>query len=465
MKYQEIYDEASIAWRNAGANGTVCLCEQVPVINLLKLTLQKIFEKNPAANILIVLPSIKERTNISIMLQAIGKYEMLASKQVVALTHDYIRNMSFVKQSFLLVLFKPETMNLVEVMKVCSGKSKFILGLSEVQHADDTMTLHRYAPVVYKCSELDLIAKGAIDKVIEIQVASKLLEQEQVDLERYDQSVKDCVSVCGTFDNIKAVRHGDIHTNRSAMQVACDIAAENGWSANLDMSIPFNRDIDKFYNPNAIQDIAETFFNHTRERNNLIARGLNKIVLINNILTANPDKQFLIISNDWQFAKNIVSHCENDSKLKNKVYPFYAQQESVYGVDEHGNDIVYKSGAKKGQRKTIGVKGQHDYTMELLSNGKIQAISATSTLPAYTNIKVDAIIYTSPFCEDLTVLRNRTTEFKFKSSPVVIFKLYNISTKEHVVINEQLPSIGKQIYKSEEINDYSINYLSKTFGD
>lgn len=465
MDYNEIYEEASKAWLANGAKGTIALCDKVPVINLLKQVLEKMLNKNPSATILIVLPSLEERLQVSILLKAIKKYELLASKQIIALTHDYVRRMVGVKQTDLLVLLHPDKMNLSDTMKVCKDKYKFILGLTEDQNADLGMTLFTFAPYVYKCNELDLIAKGLVNKICEYHIESVLTKEEQLDFDRYDQSVKDCVSICGTLDNIKAVRSGDLHTNRSPMQVAYDIALENGWSPNMDMSVQFNVDIDKFYNPHAIMETGEKFFNHTRERNKLVATGLNKIVWVQHILLANPDKKFLIVSDNWSFAENIVNNVSSGSDLKGKVYPFYNQQKSVYGVDEHGNKIVYKSGAKKGQPKVLGVKAQHDYAMELLSNGKIQALSATSTLPAYTNIEIDCIVYTSPFCEDVSVLRNRTTNFKFVSEPIVIYKLYNKGTKEHVTINEVLPSIGKMIVKHEEIDNLDAKYIGKLFAE
>ena len=51
-------------------------------------------------------------------------------------------------------------------------------------------------------------------------------------------------------------RLGNSNTNSSSMAVCYNIARQNGWNENLDMTIQFNVEIDELYSPNALKERA-----------------------------------------------------------------------------------------------------------------------------------------------------------------------------------------------------------------
>lgn len=78
------------------------------------------------------------------------------------------------------------------------------------------------------------------------------------------------MNVIGNIENIKRIKCGDYKLNLSAAEVRYNIAKSNGWSENLDMSIPFNKQIDEIYNPNALLERVCTIYEIMKNRRDLV---------------------------------------------------------------------------------------------------------------------------------------------------------------------------------------------------
>lgn len=83
--------------------------------------------------------------------------------------------------------------------------------------------------------------------------------------------------------------------NNSAMAYCDSLARDNGWSEHLDMTTEYNQQIDKLYNPIAIQEKANVTYDMIRKRSKLVANYSYKINAITEIVGNNVNKRFLLL--------------------------------------------------------------------------------------------------------------------------------------------------------------------------
>lgn len=473
MKLKDLYDSIVNVWgiSNKG-KGLISMSDKVDYKPIMDIIISRILNKTPDAKICIVVDKMDTRFELSKYLNNLDK-SLLASKTITLVTENFAYSVS--KNEYTLVVFiNTHNYNLDSILIRFGNRCRFVLAFSNTMYNNNSIK----CPCIYKLAELDLLRLGILDNVLEIHIPAKFNEVEKDTYEKANKVISDTVTVLGgDISIIKKLREGDIDNGLTANQVAYNLAISNGWSNDLDMSIPFMVEIDKIYNPASIQERVSNYYNIVRERSTLETRGLDKINLILDIIRSNPAKKILIISKDADYASDICNyvnkHIPNPSTgVLNSNYSFdicqnlHNKQESIPMIDvSTGEYFKYKSGANKGKIKPIGKKAQHDMSMNMLAKDYIYVLSGQNAMPDYTDIEIDALIITSPMCDNLGTFKYRVANIGFKTKPNVVFKLYNESSREEKEINNILSSDETKVVKMSEISTISIENLVEMFGD
>lgn len=160
--------------------------------------------------------------------------------------------------------------------------------------------------------------------------------------DKYTEYINTSVAIFGSLENIDKCRVGDINNNISANRFRYDFAKENGWSEELDTNISFMKQIDDLYNPNALEDRANLFYNITKLRRDLVSDNISKLETIKNICEEHKDKRILIISKRSEFAHIIAEYINTNTSIKCGEYHDGIPETTLN--DANGDIIVYKSG-------------------------------------------------------------------------------------------------------------------------
>ena len=175
------------------------------------------------------------------------------------------------------------------------------------------------------------------------------------DRENYDKCtliMNNALSIFGNLDNINYCRTGDTKNNISAIEICNNIAKENGWREDLDINNPFMKQIDDVYNPNVLYETANTFYNISKQRRDLLTDNEAKLSVIYDICNKYKDKKILIVSKRGEFASKVTNYInkrssEEDNEKGNNLLcaDYHDFLENSIGYDEDGHIIVYKSGS------------------------------------------------------------------------------------------------------------------------
>ena len=248
-------------------------------------------------------------------------------------------------------------------------------------------------------------------------------------LDKYNKEISTSINIFGSFDVMNEARIGNSKTNTSALDVCNRIAKDNGWDLNLDMSIELNREIDKYYNPLAINDRASKTFELIRLRSNLLSDNNIKLKEINDIVEENKDKKILIINKRGEFASDVTNYL-NTLNDKDICGNYHDKVENVIAIDDNGNIIYYKSGAKKGQQKIISHQAQSSANERLFIEGCTNVLSIKQSSNTKLGIACNLVILTSPLLGDIADIKRRFCNVRFTYNPTIIYKVYCKSTIE-----------------------------------
>ena len=173
------------------------------------------------------------------------------------------------------------------------------------------------------------------------------------------------------FDSITKARIGDTKAGISGAEFRNQLALDNGWSSELDMTIGFNRQVDECYNPNILLDKATTCYEIIRNRSNLLTDSDAKLPMILSIVLGNPDKQIMIISKRGEFAARVTAYLEENGI---DCGDYHDNIEPRVLVDENGIPVLYKSGANKGKPRIVKSKAISSANERLFQQGQLKSI-------------------------------------------------------------------------------------------
>lgn len=281
-----------------------------------------------------------------------------------------------------------------------------------------------------------------------------LSEEEKAQYDKYSSFIKDSMTVFGDFDMVELCRNGDRACNVSAMSICTNLARQNGWSSELDMSVEFNVQIDKIYNPNAIHERAQLIYNIARERKTFVCNLAKKIDEVVNIVKANPRKGIVIVSKSGEFANEIAE------KLTQEGMPcglYHNEIPASYMPDENGETITYKSGINKGKPKLFKASALSTYWMQCYIYGETHILSMKAASDTNLAIDIDIVIFTTTLIDDIFKFKARFRNCNFKGNNTEIHRIYCIDTIEENSMYKERPTNLITVCDCNKNDNISIN--------
>lgn len=464
----ELFENAINHWRDNRGVGTAIISHPLNDKLMVLGVLQRIYSKSPTANVVIVTNTFNERQDlIEFITQQENEEEnnkefkdLISNKRLKVLTDSFVANNKSINWGLLCIWYRPETIcqEMLDYVKGCKFRLVVLNKLpKQIEQLND---IYKLAPLLpdFQNNEIEQIRLST--PVEEIQIGVDIPKDSEAEklLKYYDEYISTSLAIFGSFDVIQQARVGNTALNISAMQICYQLAQENGWNEHLDMSVEFNIEIDRLYNPNCLKDRASQTYEIIRERSNLLSSCDSKLDVILDIVKENSDKNILIINKKADFASSITSYLNTLSETP-ICGNYHDKVDNIPAIDIQGNPIYYKSGAQKGERKMMGAKAQKTLNEGLFNLGRLRVLSTNSAPDKSLNITVDIIIITSPMCEDINTYIYRMSNLYFNNNRIKLYTLYCNNTTEQRLLDKKDLAINHNVKNStpsQNIIDYIV---------
>ena len=390
------------------------------------------------------------------------KQENINYENVTVLSADYVKAKFVYHYNLSIVVGLKEWTTTCDTVASRTDWFMYIIG-NDVTNAKHIAEIYSHCPCVNdNVDSKSLNALRGSSPVEERRIAISMSDTDYGVYNKRTDYITRALNTFGDFETIVKCINGDKINNISSGDCRLQIAYNNGWSPNLDCSIPFNQQIDAMFNPEAILDYAMSVNGVIKERHILCDSNDAKLLAVLKIIRDNPYKRFIIVSKRGEFAAKITEFL-NNSFGKEICGDYHDCIAARYLVDSKGNPVLYKSGVNKGKPRMIKAtaissanlaKYNNDKeTIQSLANG--QAIlsdsdallgddlmsclsirnSSNSELPA----SCDGLILVSQNVGKPKDLIYRFNNLTFDSSPYIIYRLYLSGTyEENNILNEKV---------------------------
>lgn len=437
--------------------GSVLAYSPIHIGNLLLGTIGRLILKRPEEKLLIVVGDYKYKQDILNSIR--NKLDLQDA--------TYIENhLQFLSQSYAFTKLYLYTVNI-------------LIGIDDVSFIQKSYQESKFTLCVITNSSLRINKLTSIQSILpninigigdnELQSAKVntpvneyrhpiyLTEEDKVQYNKYSSFIKDSMTVFGYFSTVELCRNGDSSSGLSAMTICTELAKQNGWSPELDMSIEFNVQIDRVYNPNAIHERAQLIYNISRERKNFVCNYNPKINEIINIVKANPNRRIVIVNKSGEFA-NEISNALNNIQIPCGLY--HNEIPASYMPDENGNNITYKSGVNKGKPKLFKTDALSKYWMQLYIYGNINVLSIKGTSNIDLEIPIDLIIFTTTLIDDIFKFKARFRKCSYVGDITEIHRIYCADTIEENAIYNERPTNLITVCKCDNLENISIDEIT-----
>ena len=444
---EKYYEEVLDKWKENKGKGSILVFKPFNIDDLIIKTVEKVIAKKADSKILIVVDDYNRVTKIKNILK--DKYNIT---NATILSENYVTGNHCFTYDLSILFMNPNKEFTIESL-VC--KSKFILYIYN-KYENIIQRIYRLLPEI-KTKINNVNAKDAltITPVEEYRCGICLSDTDREDYDKCTDYINDSMKIIGDFKNIDKIKNGDKYLGLSAAEVRYRIAQDNGWSEHLDMTIPFNKQIDAIYNPNILFERATKTYDIIRKRKELLLDNKNKLPKIIEIVNNNPNKRIVIISKRGEFAAEITKYVnENTKYVCLDVHDCIDKQ---MDLDMFGRPIKYKSGEHKGEIRYIGAIAISSRNLKKYNNYDANIISLTQTKLNGLELDCDLWIITSPACDNIMLLRNRCI-CNFRTNPAHIYKIFCKNTvEEKKLSNEQINSFHNVINDEEKNLTYDEN--------
>lgn len=468
----KLYLNALDSWRNNKGKGTVYIKKPLEDKCFLLMVLQRIYNKTPSAEVFIIVNSFHDRTNIIEYLchqedeDNNEEFKTLINNKLLKIyTYDFVQNLNYNVCSFLCILYHIDSV--CYRVECAFTDAKFCLAFLDKPIEDKNFSnlIYNNAPILqdFEQNIVDDIRTSL--PVEETRIGVDITNPENIKLNKYyDDYISTSLAIFGNFDTIKEARVGNPQLNISAMQICTNIAEHNGWSENLDMSIEFNVNIDKLYNPGNIKDRATKTYDIIRERSNLLSDLEDKLKIIKDIVEENKDKKILIINKRGEFANKVTDYLNNN--FEDEICGNYHDKaEPMPLVDSNGNPSFYKSGAKKGQRRYLMAQAQKTTNQELFNRGLLHVLSTSNLPDKELCIDVDIIIITSTQCEEIKTYLYRLCNIYVPNNKITLYTIYVNNSVEEKKLEEKTQNKNHVIVKNAKNSTHDENNFDFVIAD
>lgn len=435
----EIFNSAVKSWRNNKGVGTM-LCPaplntKVPIL----MVLERFYSRSPTGETTIIVNTFNDRLDL---IDFLTKQEnennneefkkLIDNKTIKILTSHFVSTTKWVGRGTLVIFYEPTTFDEGQRLTLNNFRYKLIVLNKLISNVDDSKWLNYLCPILdeFKQAELDELRVSLPVEEEWIRVDIDPESEKAKLLEYYNKEITTSLNVFGSFEVIKQARVGNQALNISAVTICNQIAHENGWSPQLDMSTEYNQQIDRLYNPNALNERAKLTYENIRLRSQLLSDYEGKLEKIYEIVSKHPDDKFLIISKRGEFAKTITDYLNN-------VFGFvicgdyHDRVGNVILKNQNGDPILVKTGINKGKPRELGWQAQKTRNQVLFNDGTLRILSTSNAPDKNLNIEVDSIIITSPLCEDIKSYMYRLAKVHYRKDKINLYTIYCNNTLEY----------------------------------
>lgn len=441
---EETYDRLINKWRSKEYKGigTINCVPPVDYCEIISRIISLMRNKNDNIKILIVTDNWKRRTEIIDGL----KNHNINIDTINILTHTYINSRYNYSYDISIVVGVNEW-NLS--CNTVFNHARFKLMIITKDTIDTAKLKEIYTnipPINDNISSSGINTMRALLPVEEYREQILFINREDITTyDEYTEFITQTIQVFGNLDNIKCARNGT-QDGRSAIQYITEIAEYNGWSADMDMTNPFSKQIDECYNPLVLAERVKTFYNIVRERMLICSDNVSKLNRIVEIIKDNPDKRFLIISKRGEYAATITKYI-ND-KLGEICGDYHDKIEDKVLVDSNGIPILYKSGSKKGTVRIIKSKAISTLNLKAFNDGLLRVLSIKNSSAASLETSVDEWIITSSLCDTINELIYRYNNVTCNQSKLKVHKLYMAGTIEEASLKKEKLSANHEVIEN-----------------
>lgn len=462
MTEQELHEKSVYQWRMNKGIGTFIIPAPLDVLRPLLMILPAMYNKSPTMETNIVVADFVDKDKIKDYL--LHKSELVHSNVYRRLITDgFIKIMTVSEATDRFTYLNP---NLVVIYnpKECLycyvgllDKAKFKLILSSIPLIGGLEQLNNLVPRVgsYNQASIDEIRSSRPVKEVLVPLVIDEDSNLKKKLDYYNKEISTAIAIFGDFETIKMARLGNSNTNSSAMAVCYNIARQNGWNENLDMTIQFNVEIDELYSPNALKERASGIYEIIRSRSLALASSDEKLSYILKIVEDNVDKNILIINKHGDFANEVTKYI-NDNTHYNSCYNYHDKVENIPAIDDNGNEVLIKSGVNKGKPKMLGVKSQKNLAQKLMNKGAIHILSTNAAPDKDLAVNIDVIVITSPLCDTVETYLYRLSKVEF-AKEIQLYTLYYKGSLEEKKLDERTIGSNHVILNKAEIEVKSDN--------
>nr|WP_302686063.1 hypothetical protein [uncultured Romboutsia sp.] len=438
---EETYDKLINKWgsKEYKGIGTINCVPPIDYCEIISRIISLMRNKNDNIKILIVTDNWKRRTEIVDSL----KNHNINIDTINILTHTYVNSRYNYSYDISIVVGVNEW-NLS--CNTVFNHARFKLMILTEKTIDTSMLTKIYNNIPPINNILNSSGMRAILPVEEHREQILFTSQEDItNYDKYTEFITQTIQVFGNLDNIKCARNGT-QDGRSAMQYITEIAEYNGWSADMDMTNPFSKQIDECYNPLVLAERVKTFYNIVRERMLICSDNVCKLERIVEIIKDNPDKRFLIISKRGEYAATVTKYI-ND-KLGEICGDYHDKIEDKVLVDDNGIPVLYKTGSKKGQPRIVKSKAISTLNLKSFNDGLLRVLSIKNNSTDSLETSVDEWILTSPLCDTINELIYRYNNVNCSQSKLKVHKLYIAGTIEEASLKKEKLSANHEVIQN-----------------
>lgn len=462
MTEEELHEKSVYQWRMNKGIGTFIIPAPLDVLRPLLMILPAMYNKSPTlvTNIIVADFVDKDKVTDYLLHKSDPVHSNVYSKLI---TEGFIKILTVGEATDIFSHLYP-TLVVIYNPKECLycyigllDKAKFKLVLSSNLFTGKLEQLNNLVPRVgsYNQASIDEIRSSRPVKEVLVPLVIDENSNLKKKLDYYNKEISTAIAIFGDFDTIKMARLGNSNTNSSSMAVCYNIARQNGWNENLDMTIQFNVEIDELYSPNALKELASGIYEIIRSRSLALASSDEKLSYILKIVEDNVDKNILIINKHGDFANEVTKYI-NDNTHYNSCYNYHDKVENIPAIDDNGNEVLIKSGVNKGKPKMLGVKSQKNLAQKLMNKGAIHVLSTNAAPDKDLAVNIDVVVITSPLCETIETYLYRLSKVEF-AKEVQLYTLYYKGSLEEKKLDERVVPPTHTILNKAEIEVKSDN--------
>ena len=425
------------------------------------LVIKRLFEENPLTNIVIIVPANVLQQWEDTLKENLYKKEL---KLISLFTPHYIVNNEFRIQTDVLIVDEMHECYSTELCKVIDKtyiRYSDNLGLTGT-YEDNTNRHLRYKelfPVIDRIDEKEGIEKGYIAPYIEFNIAVTLTEEEQALNERYSKEIANSMSKFPKgygFDLASKCLKGGKDKRGikyEGKNYVYAYAHKKGWRRDLDLSVPYNREINDLWNPSKIFGYATNLFNSVRNRKTLLYNASNKIKICIELCEKFSNLKTIVFSQSTNFADKL-DLLLND-KEKNVSVVYHSQLQTIMLPSPKTGKLI-KFGGVRLKRRAI----------ERIKTGESRIICTASSLDKGFDVQDMGLGITASGTSNFNQYKQRGGRTKRidifnKNKLALLVNLYIVNSQEEKWLKERQSKSNNKVYWVSSVDEISFSPVDK----